>query len=78
MCVCVSVCVCVCMHLEEDLELIQSITAMQWALLERIGRSRYQGEVTQGKNSLQFTRENPKTLFYHRKHLLKKVDQFQC
>ena len=33
---------------------------------------RYQGEVTQGNLSLQFTHENPKTLFYHRKALLSK------
>ena len=44
----------------------------QWAILERVGRARYQGEVTQGKLSLQFMNENPKTLFYHRKALLSK------
>jgi len=49
-----------------------NITAMQWALLERIGRARYQGEITQGNLSLQFTNENPKTLFYHRKSLVAK------
>ena len=37
-----------------------------------MGRARYQGEVTQGKLSLQFMNENPKTLFYHRKALLSK------
>ena len=51
---------------------LQSITPMQWCILERIGRSRELGEVTQGKRSLQFTKENPKTLFYHRKDLIKK------
>ena len=52
---------------------LQSITPMQWCILERIGRSREQGEVTQGKRSLtQFMNENPKTLFYHRKDLIKK------
>lgn len=50
----------------------QAITAMQWCILERIGRSRELGEVTQGKRSLQFMKENPKTLFYHRKDLIKK------
>ena len=40
--------------------------------MERVGRARYQGEVTQGKLSLQFMNENPKTLFYHRKALLSK------
>jgi len=52
--------------------LASNITAMQWALLERIGRARYQGEITQGNLSLQFTNENPKTLFYHRKLLVAK------
>ncbi len=51
--------------------LSDSLTPMQWCILERIGRSRTQGEVTQGKVSLQFTGESPKTLFYHRKALLK-------
>ena len=51
---------------------IANITAMQWAILERIGRARHLGEVTQGKLSLQFMNENPKTLFYHRKALLAK------
>ena len=51
---------------------VQAITATQWAILERVGRARHQGEVTQGKLSLQFMNENPKTLFYHRKALLAK------
>jgi len=51
---------------------VANITAMQWAILERIGRARALGEVTQGKLSLQFMNENPKTLFYHRKSLLAK------
>jgi hypothetical protein len=34
---------------------------------------RYLGEVTQGALSLQFTNASPKTLFYHRKLLLRKV-----
>uniref|UniRef100_A0A6V7I8R1 Uncharacterized protein n=1 Tax=Bracon brevicornis TaxID=1563983 RepID=A0A6V7I8R1_9HYME len=44
---------------------------MQYCFLERIGRSRYHGEVTQGKRSLSIMKENPKTLFYYRKYLLK-------
>ena len=39
---------------------------------------RCQGEVTQGSLSLQFTNENPKTLFYHRKALLYKVSCCCC
>jgi general transcription factor 3C polypeptide 1 len=51
--------------------LAETLTAMQYCILERVGRSREHGEVTQGKMSLQFMKENPKTLFYHRKNLLK-------
>eukprot|EP00094_Tigriopus_californicus_P009796 TCALIF_09445-PA protein Name:"Similar to Gtf3c1 General transcription factor 3C polypeptide 1 (Rattus norvegicus)" AED:0.03 eAED:0.04 QI:37/0.71/0.62/1/0.85/0.87/8/0/1945 len=51
--------------------LVQTVSGMPWAILERIGRARELGEVTQGKMSLQFTKENPKTLFYHRKALIK-------
>ncbi|KAF7988582.1 hypothetical protein HCN44_001155 [Aphidius gifuensis] len=43
----------------------------QYCFLERIGRSRYHGEVTQGKRSLVILGEEPKTLFYHRKVLTK-------
>eukprot|EP00095_Tigriopus_kingsejongensis_P011852 maker-scaffold493_size155937-snap-gene-0.21 protein:Tk11852 transcript:maker-scaffold493_size155937-snap-gene-0.21-mRNA-1 annotation:"general transcription factor 3c polypeptide 1" len=59
------------MGLNTDPLLIQTITGMQWAILERIGRARELGEVTQGRMSLQFTKENAKTLFYHRKALIK-------
>lgn len=51
---------------------VNGLTATQWAILERVGRARYHGEVTQGKLSLQAMNENPKTLFYHRKALLTK------
>ncbi len=51
--------------------LVQTLTAMQWAMLERIGRSRYLGEVTQGKRSMQFMDVDAKTLFYHRKALIR-------
>jgi general transcription factor 3C polypeptide 1 len=47
------------------------LTIMQYCVLERIGRSRYMGEVTQGKVSLQLMGEDPKALFYHRKFLMK-------
>ncbi|XP_046745508.1 general transcription factor 3C polypeptide 1 [Diprion similis] len=46
------------------------LTVMQYCFLERVGRSRYQGEVTQGKISLASLKEDPKSLFYHRKILL--------
>lgn len=47
------------------------VTPMQYCVLERIGRSRYHGEVTQGKVSLFVLGEDPKTIFYLRKHLHK-------
>lgn len=47
------------------------LTTLQYCLLERIGRSRYLGEVTQGKVSLQLLGEDPKALFYLRKYLIK-------
>ncbi|KAG7208455.1 hypothetical protein KM043_014681 [Ampulex compressa] len=43
----------------------------QYCFLERVGRSRYHGEVTQGKLSLSALKEDPKSLFYHRKYLLR-------
>lgn len=46
------------------------LTIMHYCFLERIGRARYHGEVTQGKLSLAALNEDPKTLFYHRKFLL--------
>ena len=47
------------------------MTGTQWSILERVGRARYQGEVTQGRLSLQAMHVDPKTLFYHRKPLVK-------
>ncbi|XP_074101473.1 general transcription factor 3C polypeptide 1 [Cotesia typhae] len=47
------------------------LSVVQYCFLERVGRSRYHGEVTQGKNSLSVLNEDPKTLFYYRKLLLK-------
>uniref|UniRef100_T1JE27 Uncharacterized protein n=1 Tax=Strigamia maritima TaxID=126957 RepID=T1JE27_STRMM len=46
------------------------LTDMQYVLLERIGRSRYHGEVTQGKMSLAVFKESPKSLHYQRKLLV--------
>ena len=50
-----------------------SLSAMQWAILERIGRGRRQGQLSMGGkgSSLQFTKENAKTLYYHMKKLRK-------
>ncbi|KAK2581360.1 hypothetical protein KPH14_008126 [Odynerus spinipes] len=47
------------------------LSIMHYCFLERVGRSRYQGEVTQGKLSLSLLKEDPRTLFYHRKFLLR-------
>uniref|UniRef100_A0A1Y1N2E0 Uncharacterized protein n=3 Tax=Photinus pyralis TaxID=7054 RepID=A0A1Y1N2E0_PHOPY len=44
-------------------------SSIQYCLLERIGRSRTFGEITQGKVSLQVISKDPKTLFYNRKIL---------
>lgn len=46
------------------------LTIIHYCFLERVGRARYHGEVTQGKLSLAALKQNPKTLFYHRKFLL--------
>ena len=47
------------------------LTETQYCFLERVGRARYHGEVTQGKLSLSLLNEDPKSLFYHRKFLLR-------
>ncbi|XP_015124460.1 general transcription factor 3C polypeptide 1 [Diachasma alloeum] len=47
------------------------LTIVQYCFLERVGRARYHGEVTQGKRSLSILGEEPKSLFYHRKYLTK-------
>ncbi|KOC70674.1 General transcription factor 3C polypeptide 1 [Habropoda laboriosa] len=46
------------------------LNVIQYCFLERVGRSRYHGEVTQGKLSLNALNEDPKSLFYHRKFML--------
>ncbi|KAF5305074.1 hypothetical protein FQA39_LY09336 [Lamprigera yunnana] len=44
-------------------------TPIQYCLLERVARSRYLGEITQGKISLQTITKDPKVLYYNRKTL---------
>ncbi|XP_011862964.1 PREDICTED: general transcription factor 3C polypeptide 1-like [Vollenhovia emeryi] len=53
-----------------DVSSTLELTIMHYCFLERVGRARYHGEVTQGKLSLAALKEDPKTLFYHRKFLL--------
>lgn len=48
------------------------LNIIQYCMLERIGRSRYHGEVTQGKTGLMIFGESSKTLYYYRKLLLEK------
>ncbi|KAL1132317.1 hypothetical protein AAG570_010273, partial [Ranatra chinensis] len=50
---------------------LTEITVLHYCFLERIGRSRYNGEVTQGKYGLQTISEDSKMLFYYRKFLSK-------
>ncbi|XP_077271220.1 general transcription factor 3C polypeptide 1 isoform X1 [Temnothorax americanus] len=46
------------------------LALVRYCFLERVGRARYHGEVTQGKPGLSALKEDPKSLFYHRKFLL--------
>ncbi|XP_076652647.1 general transcription factor 3C polypeptide 1 [Halictus rubicundus] len=55
----------------DDVTPLIDLNVIQYCFLERVGRSRYHGEVTQGKLSLSALREDPKSLFYHRKLLLR-------
>ncbi|KAK4883978.1 hypothetical protein RN001_000249 [Aquatica leii] len=48
---------------------VAEYTLIQYCLLERIARSRYLGEITQGKVSLQAMSKDPKVIFYNRKIL---------
>ncbi|XP_015188892.1 PREDICTED: general transcription factor 3C polypeptide 1 [Polistes dominula] len=50
---------------------ILKLSIMHYCFLEKVGRSRYHGEVTQGKLSLSSLKEDHRTLFYHRKFLLR-------
>lgn len=54
-----------------DYNPLTELGILQYCVLERIGRSRYHGELTQGKLGLQLISEDPKLLFYYRKHLFK-------
>nr|XP_034186691.1 general transcription factor 3C polypeptide 1 [Osmia lignaria] len=55
----------------DEVSPILELNVVQYCFLERVGRSRYHGEVTQGKLSLNALKEDPKSLFYHRKYLLR-------
>ena len=55
----------------DEVSPILELNVTQYCFLERVGRSRYHGEVTQGKLSLSALKEDPKSLFYHRKFLLR-------
>lgn len=50
---------------------VTELGVIQYCILERIARSRYEGEVTQGKRGLQVVTDDPKMLYYFRKLLLK-------
>lgn len=54
----------------DDVDPCLEFTPMHFCILERIGRARFHGEVTQGKISLHCTGEDPKSLFYYRKTLI--------
>ncbi|XP_071452736.1 general transcription factor 3C polypeptide 1 isoform X2 [Hetaerina americana] len=56
--------------LGDNVDPTSELTLAHYCLLERIGRSRYHGEVTIGRTSLQQVGIDPKTLFYLRKFLL--------
>ncbi|RZF38317.1 hypothetical protein LSTR_LSTR012104 [Laodelphax striatellus] len=47
------------------------LTDFQYCCLERVGRSRYHGEVTQGRMGLQVLGVDSKTIYYFRKFLMK-------
>ena len=57
--------------LDFDPLLVKMLQPMTYAMLERIGRSRYAGESTIGKVSMKMCKLSPKDLFYQRKKLLK-------
>ncbi|XP_012286729.1 general transcription factor 3C polypeptide 1 isoform X2 [Orussus abietinus] len=58
-----------CALLGSDVCPILELNSQQHCYLERVGRARYHGEVTQGKLSLGLLKEDPKTLFYRKKLL---------
>ena len=54
-----------------DPMLCEMLSAMEFCIVERIGRARELGEVSHGKLSLQSMKRSPKDMFYHRKVLIK-------
>ena len=54
-----------------DPMLCEMLSAMEYCIVERIGRARELGEVSHGKLSLQSMQKSPKDMFYHRKVLIK-------
>ncbi|XP_042203426.1 general transcription factor 3C polypeptide 1-like isoform X2 [Homarus americanus] len=59
------------LYISTCIDKFYDLTLTQYIIVERIGRSRRMGEITQGKVSLASMGENPKSMFYHRKRLLK-------
>ena len=50
---------------------LYDFSPIQYAMLERLGRARYLGEITHGIRSIQTVfRESPTSMFYHNKKLL--------
>lgn len=54
-----------------DFNPVTELGIIPYCILERIGRSRYEGEATQGKRGLQLVTNDPKMLYYFRKLLVK-------
>lgn len=57
--------------LNHDVNPNLELTPLQYLIVERVGRSRYHGEITQGRDGLQLICEDAKSLFYLRKILHK-------
>lgn len=50
---------------------VMEMNVVQYCFLERVGRARYHGDVSHGKTGLSTLSDDPKSMFYHRKFLLK-------
>lgn len=50
---------------------VMGMNVLQYCFLERVGRARYHGDVSSGKTGIGSISDDPKSLFYHRKFLLK-------
>lgn len=50
---------------------VMEMNVLQYCFLERVGRARYHGDVSSGKTGIGSISDDPKSLFYHRKFLLK-------